>query len=388
MGQALTGLKVYSDRKNERGEKTLHVEYTSSTEYVYFKEEDRTFDDLTRPSFDVDFCLPPTLSPDFCAGFLSPRARALYVMRDGGPCLSLNFRPGSLITTPGDRLPAALTPYVLRGRRCAFVNRDYPYDDTLAARCCTTDDALNCPAELRDGYRSDRCDRFMVDFCRRDPGHRKCATWLSGRREIAMATYSELCADALDQNFCSYFVLYSRPEHFRYSDVAIERFCGARRDDPRCWCVFPPAAAAARVREIERYLGPKVCWLHYCTDRSRDPKYLLFDQAVQRSKCRYVGCGVTVDQMDLRNSTVSIVSDCLTVGEIRDAGVEEGYRRQAPALVVHHLPAIPLIALGAVALFYLLRLYSAPLNAGLSPHGRAGHADRPSRARRAPGAAR
>ena len=350
MGQTLTALRV--EDTAVPGEKMLRVEYSRAADNtsVPFSEETQHFADDSLPEIRPRFCLLPEMAPAFCGGFLTPALRKRYLLARGEQCRSLSFRPGSLITDTRPP-PKGVEQYVALGERCRFVRGDFLAQDRDLARCCTQPNAQDCPERLRNGYSTPDCDAAMASFCAAQPGSAPCLAWLDTRRAPALAAYADICARDLYRSYCSQFVNVSRPEFFAYSDAAILQYCRTHRARRECWCVAPPTP---RVRNAEVFLGPRVCWLHECTDQSRDRKYLLFDQDVQRKKCQYVGCNITVDMLQLENASATLVSDCVGT----DAPGDE-----SPGTRSAHVPALPVLPvtsalLAAAVLFYFLALYA------------------------------
>ncbi|ATI21054.1 myristylated protein [Western grey kangaroopox virus] len=356
MGQSLTALAV--QESGIPGIKYLRAEYADgSRRYVRFREEASVHTDRDALEVNPAFCRPHNMHPSHCGSFLSPDISKRFVMDHGAPCRSLTFRPGSVIDDPRP-VPGDVTEYVTEGTLCRFVNVDYLYSDSDLARCCMSDNRSECPTVLNNGYETDHCDDIMSARCPGDPGSPNCLLWLSKKREVALATYSGICSENLDQSYCSDFVDYTRPDFFSYSDAAIIRYCLEHRHDPRCWCVVTPGT---NMPELELALGPKVCWLHECTDRTRDRKYLLFSQDVQRKYCKYVGCRINVETLKLTNSTADLIAACRGAGA-GDA-VEEGESDGAMDTqeeFVGWLP-IPMAMICMFVLFYFLCIYNRDL---------------------------
>ncbi|QGN68116.1 myristylprotein of the poxvirus entry/fusion-complex [Equine molluscum contagiosum-like virus] len=352
MGQTLTALRV--EETSVPGEKLLHVEFSDARKNttVPFSEENRLFRDASVSEINPRFCLTDELTPSFCGALLAPALRQRYVLARGESCRSFSFRPGSLITDTR-AVPPAVAYYVRGGERCRFLRSDFFAQDADVARCCTQPGARACPQRLRNGYATPDCDAAMTAFCAQQPGSAQCLRWLRTRRPAPLAAYADLCARALDQRYCSEFVRVTRPDFFAYSDAAILRYCQDHRGDSACWCVAPPSG---RVGAIETFLGPRVCWLHECTDQSRDRKYLLFDQDRQRKRCQYVGCTISVRTLQLTGASATLVADCVSRGLAR--GDEPPGRRRAAVRMLPGFahPAAALVL--AMLLFYFLRVYA------------------------------
>lgn len=83
---------------------------------------------------------------------------------------------------------------------------------------------------------------------------------------------------------------------------------------------------------FDRYLGPRVCLLHECTDKTRDRKWLLYDQDIQRSRCKYIGCNININSLTLENSKIDLISDCSKnkniIGDL-DPGIPKAKKKRS-----------------------------------------------------------
>lgn len=348
MGQSLS---VQVEDTAIPGDKLLVVSDSGWKTTVPFSEESGEFSDDTQREILPRFCLSGNMHFSNCGLYLSPDLRKRYLMMHGPPCRSFKFRLGSLID-PSARIPDQLQGLVVDGEQCRFVRSDFVYSDRDIRRCCTEPDATGCPETLRNGYTTSDCDGAMRGLCTRDPGNALCLQWLNTRRLPALVTYADICSRELDRHPCSEFVRVTRPDFFAISDAAIRRYCAEHRGNKDCWCVAPPTG---RVSALETILGPRVCWVHECTDESTDRKYLLFEQDEQRKKCKYVGCSINIETLILENATATLVADCLhrdVSGLAEDPGTRRPQRGALPT------PAAPLAILVAAVLFYFLCVYA------------------------------
>lgn len=196
----------------------------------------------------------------------------------------------------------------------------------------------------------------MSSLCFQVPNSLPCKEWLSKKREIALDTYMKICSDNLDEQYCSDFVDYTRPDNFSYSDAAILSYCDKHKNDPNCWCVTAPKGD--KMFSLELALGPKVCWLHECTDRSRDRKYLLYDQDVQRTRCKYIGCNINIETLRLSNSAAELIANC---GRDVVSSDDYSYDRDIAMSKFFSILPICLVILCLFVIFYFIKIYDAKL---------------------------
>ncbi|ARE67736.1 SWPV1-228 [Shearwaterpox virus] len=355
MGQRVSGIIVETTKNPEI--KYLKVSYTGgyNDEYIKFLEAEKIRDvvDSIR-ELSIPFCITQDTTVKQCASFLSSEAKKKFVIVPGEPCKSLSFRPGSIIDLA--KIPYGTDSYVLEGTTCKFINKDFLYTDPDIKRCCTKKSTEDCPKIFSNNYETDHCDTIMSSVCLKTPESIPCREWLATKREIALDTYMKVCSDHLHMNYCSDFVDYTRPDNFGYSDTAILSYCSKHKNNPNCWCVTTPQND--KLFSLELALGPKVCWLHECTDKSRDRKYLLFDQDVQRSKCKYIGCNINVETLRLTNSVAELIANC--GGSIsEDSGaIEDSYKDKTIPSFFSIFP-ISIVIILLFILFYFLKVYNS-----------------------------
>lgn len=345
MGDTVSKVEVL-ESPFSRGDYALRITHTSGVDTFNFSEESETFADPEAKEVRPRFCLLPDMDPGHCGTFLSREVAARARLVQGPPCQSIAFRPGSLLRA--NFVPESAKPYLRQGVQCAFRLEGPVPDDAAMVRCCTNPCA-GCPSVFSNGYRTAHCDLVMAGRCAAEPDAPACLDWLRAGRYAALELYSNLCASSMDARFCSEFVRVARPALFAFGDSALRRFCAAHAAAPECACVTG--------RALGKYLGPRVCRAHECTDQSRDSKWLFFAQAVQRSRCRYVGCRIDVDSLVMRNSCADMVADCGKAVSESFADPDPGVRDNAPPA----LPAVPPLAaallVGAV-IFYFAAVYA------------------------------
>ncbi|ADC53995.1 myristylated protein [Pseudocowpox virus] len=329
------------------GEYALRITHTSATDTFNFAEENQVFSDPKLKTVRPRFCLLPTMDPGQCGRFLSPELAKRARLVQGPPCDSLFFRPGSLLRA--DYIPDIAKPYLRQGTMCVFeIGATEPPTDAAMVRCCTNP-GPGCPGVFANGYKTAHCDGVMASRCAVEPDAPECMAWLRSGRYAALDTYANLCAKHMDARFCSEFVRVARPASFAFGDSALRRYCDAHRAAPECACVTSAA--------LGKYLGPRVCRAHECTDQSRDRKWLFFSQDEQRSRCRYVGCRIDVDSLVMQNSRAHMIADCGKAVGAGYADPDPGVRDNAFA----NPPSVPpflVAALAAGVIFYFVAVYS------------------------------
>nr|WIK87560.1 putative mystirilated membrane protein [Oriental turtle dovepox virus] len=356
MGQRVSNITVIATPQVPES-KYLRVEYTGgyNDEYIKFFEAETIHSGDIASEISPPFCLTKDTTVKQCASFLSSEAKKKFVIVPGEPCKSLSFRPGSILDL--QKIPYGTESYVLEGTRCRFINKDYLYTDPDIKRCCNQESNKDCPEIFSNNYETDHCDTIMSSICLQTPGSLPCREWLATKREVAFDTYTKVCSDHLDANYCSDFVDYTRPDNFGYSDTAILSYCSKHRNNPNCWCVTTPKND--KLFSLELALGPKVCWLHECTDKSKDRKYLLFDQDFQRTKCKYIGCDINVDTLRLRNSVAELIANCGgSIDEDTELG-DDSYNKEAKLPSFFSVIPICIVLLCISVLFYFLRVYNS-----------------------------
>lgn len=329
------------------GEYALRVTHTSSTDTFNFAEESETFSDPGLTEVRPRFCLLPDMDPGQCGAFLSPALAKRARLVRGAPCNSLFFRPGSMLRAA--YIPDIAKPYIRQGTLCAFKIEpaEVPTDAALA-RCCESP-APDCPPAFANRFRTAHCDGHMARKCAAEPDAPPCMNWLRAGRYAALDLYSSLCAKDMGARYCSEFVRVARPALFSFGDTALRRYCAAHASAPECACVTGRAAG--------RYLGPRVCRAHECTDQSRDRKWLFFSQDVQRSRCKYVGCRIDVDSLVMENSRADMVADCGRAATSAFADPSPGAQGNAPDMLPS-LPPFLLAAAAAAVIFYFAAVHA------------------------------
>ncbi|CCD83288.1 myristylated membrane protein-putative [Squirrelpox virus] len=326
-----------------------------SPEFVRFYEESDVFKDGTQAEIVPHFCLTPDMDPSSCGSFVDPSIAGKYTLTLGAPCHSITFRPGSYVLFR-DFLPPNAQQYLADGRLCRFVRDDDLGTDADRVPCCTGARTAGCPKMLCNDYATTDCDEVMSTFCRANPGSGNCLKWLRTARPQALATYAAVCAGDMEARHCSEFVRVARPREYAFADTALEAFCARNPGNRNCWCVRHPGSEAV---ESEKFLGPRVCWLHECTDDTRDRKWLRFDQDVQRTRCQYVGCTINVDSLYMKNSRAELMTSCGSGLAAR--GDTHPGEPDRPWRVAAALPAavyVPVALLLSCVVVYFLTVYA------------------------------
>ncbi|AWU47151.1 Myristylated protein [Sea otter poxvirus] len=354
MGQVISD--IYISHTFKPGEYDMIIDLVNPfTSYdIPFSEESETFTDSSVLEINPRFCLLDNMDPGYCASYLSTDVAKKFVHVKGDPCISFSFRPGSVINYT-DPIPSLAKPYIRNGYKCKFVRDDVQATDNIFKRCCTNP-TKDCPKRLSNEYTTNDCDGVMATFCNMYPYNTNCLQWLRNKGKVAMSTYSKICASNLDSRYCSEFISIVRPDNFAFGDNSILQYCKTHTGNMNCWCVRPPIFDI--VDKSNRFLGPRVCWRHECTDITRDRKWLLFNQDVQRTRCKYVGCTVSIDSLSMSKSTVDIVSDCsrgIPVMGDKDPGINNTINKSN---IPHILFSIPLTMLFVSIIIYFICIYS------------------------------
>ncbi|CAC21346.1 108L protein [Yaba-like disease virus] len=362
---SITSLKV-APNLADQNEKYMFINfnYPEYNKLVSFYEEMKNYNNDTLTEITPRFCLTDDLSIDYCGSFISPTIAEKYILVKGNECRSFNFRPGSMIIFKDEitkdyidtKLPAITHKFISKGYQCKFLKKDFIIDDSSLVSCCTNlTNTQKCPSVLNNGYETSHCDLIMSNFCKRNPDSFQCLKWLRKKRKIALQTYSEICSDHMDQRFCSEFIRVVRPEFYTFGDTALINFCKKHTANRNCWCVFPPNNTLQ-----QRFLGPKVCWLHECTDKTRDRKWLLFDQDVQRSRCKYTGCTININSLTMENSKADLIANCYNnnsvIGDIDPGKPKKNNHNKQNFPFIFWYGIITFVSL--FILFYFIVIYS------------------------------
>ncbi|UWM73462.1 Myristylated protein [Monkeypox virus] len=340
----------------------LDFNYPEYNRAVRFAEESYMYYYETSPGeIKPKFCLIDGMSIDHCSSFIVPEFAKQYVLIHGEPCSSFKFRPGSLIYYQNKVTPEYIkdlkyaTDYIASGQRCHFIKKDYLLGDSdSVAKCCSKTNTKHCPKIFNNNYKTEHCDDFMTGFCRNDPGNPNCLEWLRVKRKPAMSTYSDICSKHMDARYCSEFIRIIRPDYFTFGDMALYVFCNDHKGNRNCWCANYPKSNSG-----DKYLGPRVCWLHECTDESRDRKWLYYNQDVQRTRCKYVGCTINVNSLALKNSQAELTSNCTrTTSAVGDVHPGEPVVNDKIKLPTWLGASITLVVISVI--FYFISIYSRP----------------------------
>ncbi|ASK51314.1 Myristylated protein, essential for entry/fusion [Eptesipox virus] len=341
----------------------LDFNYPQYNKRISFYEENKVYNDESQTVIEPKFCLEKGQPIEQCGLFLSDMLSKKYVLTNGLPCRTFKFRPGSLIIYDKNitekyldsSLPSSASQYIGKGHRCKFVKRDFMAMDSDVIRCCTTSNKQNCPNILNNNYETENCDNIMSKFCKSNPDNINCLEWLRTNRKIALSTYADICSKHMDQRYCSEFIRVVRPDNYTFGDTALLNFCKNHRGNRNCWCVFQPNSQLDT--DINgRYLGPKVCWLHECTDETRDRKWLLFDQDVQRSRCKYIGCSININSLILKNSNANLIADC-SGNKVNMGDINPGTPMFKTQLNIPELPSFLIVFFILSILFYFISIY-------------------------------
>ncbi|AAL69844.1 SPV105 putative myristylated membrane protein [Swinepox virus] len=359
---SITNLKVEKDPVNyNKKYMFISFNYPEYDKTIGFYEELDTYTDENVNDINPKFCLTDNIDVSYCGTFLSNDLAKKYVLTKGNSCRSFTFRPGSMIIYDNDitedyidnKLPDAAKEYISKGFQCRFIKKDYMVMDNKLGECCSKPSDI-CPEILNNGYKTNHCDTFMVNFCKTNPDNSQCLIWLRQKRQIALSTYLDICSENMDQRYCSEFIRVVRPDFYTFGDAALINFCNKFKGNRNCWCVFPPNQTITS----EKYLGPRVCYLHECTDRTRDRKWLLYDQDIQRSRCKYTGCNININSLILENSKVDLISNCgyKNINRDSDPGEPKNTSKYNNIQTPNILEAV-IIFIGISILFYCISVY-------------------------------
>ncbi|AYC44788.1 myristylated membrane protein [Moosepox virus GoldyGopher14] len=362
---SVTGLKVSQDPVNyNKKYMFINFNYPEYDTIVTFYED---LDKYNKEENEITpkFCLTDNVNISHCGTFLSDELAKKYILVNGNPCRSFNFRPGSMIeytkTITEDyidnKIPESARTYISKGYQCKFIKKDFMVMDKKSHDCCINPTNNDCPKILNNEYNTSNCDIIMSEFCKKNPGNSNCLKWLRTKRKIALETYSNICSDDMDQRYCSEFIRVVRPDYYTFGDSALINFCNKHRGNRNCWCVYPPNGNIT----LEKYLGPRVCWLHECTDETRDRKWLLYDQDVQRSRCKYTGCNININSLTLENATADLLADCYgnrtIIGDI-DPGIPKENKSKNDRNQSFILFGFPIVFISLAVIFYFVIVYN------------------------------
>ncbi|AAR07464.1 108L [Yaba monkey tumor virus] len=362
---SITSLKV-APNLADQNEKYMFINfnYPEHNKLVSFYEEIRNYNDDSLTEITPRFCLTENTSIDHCGSFISSTIADKYILVKGDECRSFNFRPGSMIIFNDEitkdyidnKLPKSANEFISNGYQCKFIKKDFIIDDGSLIPCCTNPrDTSKCPEITNNGYITPHCDLIMSKFCKKNPNSSQCIKWLRQKRKIALQTYSDICSDHMDQRFCSEFIMVARPDFYTFGDTALINFCKKHKFNRNCWCVFPPN----NIKQ-NNFLGPKVCWLHECTDKTKDRKWLLFDQDVQRSRCKYTGCTININSLIMENSSASLIANCYNnnavIGDVDPGNPKKQTIKNSP-IFGGGITLLVVLSVLAV-LFYFVLIYS------------------------------
>nr|WGO62732.1 myristylated membrane protein [Wadden Sea poxvirus] len=360
-GVSITNMKI--QHVNER-EKKLYLFFNDikHNKVIKFVEENKIYDNESMNEINPQFCLTNNLDIENCGNFLSTRLSKKYILVKGNSCRSFIARPGSLILYENgineksiDEFESQTLKYISKGIRCKFIKNDFNITDSEFTKCCIKP-SNNCPTISNNNYETNHCDKIMVNFCNNNPNNVNCMKWLRQRRTIALNTYSNICSKNMDERYCSEFIKITRPDFFHFGDIALINFCKIHNSNRNCWCVNPPNNS--KIDNIEKYLGPRVCWLRECTTNNKDRKWLLYDQDIQRSKCKYTGCNININSLILNNAHADLVADCSgnnnIISDINPGLPKKNKNVIIPFFNIHIIVFIIII----LVLFYFTNIYS------------------------------
>ncbi|ANS71195.1 myristylated protein, essential for entry/fusion [Pteropox virus] len=356
MGAGSSITSVFVQKTDVRGELEMVIDEDSAgVRYIIpFSEESEVISDNSKDVINPRFCLQDNMDPNYCGTYLSPSISKEYIQVKGDPCKSFSFRPGSVIKY-NEPVSDSVKAYVKTGYLCKFVKSPLSADDKYKS-CCTNPTPL-CPNRLNNNFETDDCDLVMSSACKDDPNNILCLDWLRKKRKIALSTYSDICAKNMDSRYCSEFIRIVRPENYAFGDSSLINYCNDHSSNKNCWCVNPPKVFADDKKN--RFLGPRVCWKHECTDNTRDRKWLLYNQDVQRTRCRYVGCSINIDSLTMEKSNVSLISNCHAgipiLGDV-DPGNYTDKNKSKEAN--YALISIPVVFVVIMVIVYFICVYS------------------------------
>ncbi|QHG62666.1 myristylated protein [Cetacean poxvirus 1] len=330
---------------------------------VGFYEDKKIYDNDSVMTIDPKFCLPNTVDVSYCGSFLSEKLSKQYIAQLGTPCKSIAFRPGSLIEFTKqfpDDIPDTAKQYIVDGHRCKFIKNDFQVMDDDISRCCSDYNAKGCPKILQNGYITSNCDNFMKTYCKENPDSVNCLDWLRQRSNASLSTYSDICSNNMDTRYCSEFIRVTRPDVFSFGDSSLRNYCKSNSGNRNCLCAQQPSDFNNLETQNNVYAGPRVCWLQECTNESKDRKWLYYEQDIQRTRCKYVGCNINIDSLTLKNSYANLISDCYR-GEGKLGDIDPGKpinHNNNHNIFLFNFNSFIIIFISLAILFYFILIYS------------------------------
>lgn len=237
-------------------------------------------------------------------------------------CYSYIYRPG-LIFKNQNEAQSLFENNVMKGKKCQIVFQDYNYNDRDLERCCFTNNKENCNANLINNYTTKHCNIIMKKKCKKDPENDNCIIWLDNTNKRldneALELYSNYCSVNHKSLACDYLCKEARGrinQNSKYCDIALENYCKNNIYETNCHCVITPSD---KIPEVEKYLGPKECWLSSCSSQTNS-KWLTTEQLNTRSLCQLTYCVITIDSLTLNdNATAELINDCVSGPKISAA---------------------------------------------------------------------
>lgn len=291
---------------------------------------------------EIDFCLLENElnGIEECAGLFIPKYKnteyvnppylsefdKYRITKGESTCYSYLFRPG-LVFDPKDIEKARElfgNENVISGKKCKIEFQDYNYNDTEYVSCCTilnSPDSLpnevkNCNINLVNGYKTNHCNIAMIEYCSLHPNNDNCLLWLENsnkRNDItAFQVYSEYCKKNHNDESCEYFCKISRENNSSnssYCDLSLKEWCSKNPNDSNCFCVLTPSD---KIPNLEKYLGPKECWLANCSSQG-NMKWLTTEQINTRSNCQITSCIIDVNSLIMNEeSELKMINNCVS----------------------------------------------------------------------------
>lgn len=334
-GAKLDSLYIRPEDQNKQGKKNLEIKVTrGNDESVEIFEqidkikidENTKGDNLSVKELEVQYCMrDPFSGVQECAKIFdiddSGYAKQLdnYALTLGKSCKSLKFRPGSVL----NGYSSWLDDFYYDGNLCKLEYRGPPITNDNYLDCCTEKiDKNKCNLRIRNEFDTDHCNSGMVDYCKDNPASPVCIKWLNNRTrhndDTALILYSDLCKKNHDSIYCTYMCLIARKydNYFsKYCDNALIEWC-KNNESNKCNCI---QSNQIIVKEFEKYIGPKYCWLDQCVNTQQ--KWKTTEMINGQEKCNILTCVIEINKLlTIGNSKIELINNCLSGGlSSRDA---------------------------------------------------------------------
>lgn len=328
MGSTETKIEIKYDASSSNIVKTVSDGYNQNITRIPAEEINRVqlseedWDQIKKDgSKEFNFCLVNNYnSINECVGLFTDTATEYAFVLDqfrieyGSDCYSLNFRPGICVEPKNKYKLDQAQIEAVPGKKCKIIYQDYNYNVSDILRCCFEPDKRSCNANLKNNYTTNHCNGAMLQKCKDNMDHPNCILWLEKSFERfdneALEMYQNWCSNNFDSEICDYFCKISRSNNdykSAFCDTALQNWCKKHPDNDKCLCVFTPNNI---IPEVEKYLGPKECWLAQCSSEPNS-KWLTTDQLNIRKKCSVTNCVININKLTLNdNATADFINDC------------------------------------------------------------------------------